>query len=44
MKPSTFDSILAEAESKGMSRARAKKIAGKAYWNTARSKYEKAKK
>ncbi len=40
MKPSTFDAIVAEAEKKGLSKARAKKVAGKAYWGAAESKYK----
>jgi hypothetical protein len=44
MKPSTFDEILTEAENRGLSKERAKKVAGAAYWKTAEAKYKKAKK
>jgi hypothetical protein len=41
MKPETFDKIVADAEKRGMSKASAKKIAGKAYWGSAEKKYKK---
>jgi len=41
MKPSTFAEIEAKSKAKGMSAKRAKKIAGKAYWRTAKAKYRK---
>ena len=40
MKPSTFEEIVANAEKQGFSKARAKKIAGKAYWEQAERKYK----
>ena len=44
MKPSTFEEIKAKAQAEGLSAKRAKKVAGKAYWTTARKKYREAKK
>ena len=44
MRPSTFDDIMKKAEAGGLSRARAKKVAGKAYWESAESKYKERKK
>lgn len=44
MKPSTFDAIVKDAMSRGLSKKRALKIAGKAYWETVRHKYSKSKK
>lgn len=44
MKPSTFESIVADAEKRGLGKARAKKVAGKAYWESAESKYGESKK
>jgi hypothetical protein len=43
MKPETFADIVSRAEAKGLSTERAKKVAGKAYWNTARNKFRKKK-
>lgn len=44
MKPSTFDEIVADAEKRGLSKTRAKKVAGKAYWIAAEAGYKKGKK
>ncbi len=45
MKPSTFDKIVRKAMKKyGIRRKRALKVAGKAYWKTAKSKYKRRKK
>jgi hypothetical protein len=44
MKPKTFSSIERKAESGGMSKDVAQKIAGRAYWNTAKKKYSDSKK
>ena len=41
MKPATFKKIEAKAEAGGLSPERAKKVAGKAYWKTAKAKYAK---
>jgi hypothetical protein len=43
MKPETFSNIEKKAEASGMSKEVATKIAGKAYWNTAKKKYSKSK-
>jgi hypothetical protein len=39
MKPDTFKKIERSAEAKGLSAESAKKVAGKAYWNTAKAKF-----
>ncbi len=40
MRPSTFKEIKEEAKKRyGLSEERAKKVAGKAYWQTARAKF-----
>ncbi len=44
MKPETFDQIVANAEKRGLSKARAKKEAGKVYWGVAERKYKERKK
>jgi hypothetical protein len=44
MKPSTFSKIVSKSKKKGLSESRAKKIAGSAYWKTAKAKYKKRKK
>jgi hypothetical protein len=44
MKPSTFEDIMQKAEAGGLSKARAKKVAGEAYWNAAEAGYKKRKK
>jgi len=41
MKPETFKEIVAEAKAKGLPEKRAKKVAGKAYWKTAKKKFKK---
>jgi len=44
MKPSTFEGIVQNCISeKGWSRERCEKVAGKAYWKTARVKFRKSK-
>jgi hypothetical protein len=44
MKPATFEDIVQKAMKRyGLSRERAEKIAGKAYWNAARKKFRKPK-
>lgn len=43
MKPSTFDQIVADAEKRGLSKSRAKKEAGAAYWAAAENKYKGSK-
>lgn len=40
MKPSTFDAIVKDAISRGLSKARALKEAGQAYWQTVRHKFK----
>jgi hypothetical protein len=44
MKPETFEKIMKKAEAQGLSKARAKKVAGSAYWQTVESKYKERKK
>lgn len=44
MKPKTFAGIVASEEAKGLSPERAKKAAGRAYWNAVKSKYKGRKK
>lgn len=44
MKPATFEKIKRGAMKKGMSEAKAKKVAGRAYWNTEKKKYKESKK
>ncbi len=44
MKPRTFNSIMKDAMKRGLSKERAQKEAGKAYWDAARSKYKGRKK
>lgn len=44
MKPETFDDIMRKAEAGGLSKARAKKVAGSAYWKQAEREYGKSKK
>jgi len=41
MKPSTFENIVQSAMARGLSKERAEKSAGAAYWKTARKKYRK---
>lgn len=41
MKPETFRQIEKEAEAKGIPKKNAVKVAGKAYWNTVKAKYQK---
>jgi hypothetical protein len=43
MKPKTFNDIVKAEEAKGLSKERARKAAGAAYWNTAEKKYRKKK-
>jgi len=43
MQPETFAKIRRQALAKGLGEARAEKVAGKAYWTTAESKYKKRK-
>lgn len=43
MKPETFEDIKQSAEARSVGGERAKKIAGAAYWRTARAKFEASK-
>jgi len=44
MKPDTFDAIVQNCmDEKGWSKARCEKVAGRAYWNTAKAKFQKSK-
>lgn len=43
MKPETFDKIMEDAQKRGLSKARAQKVAGAAYWQTVESKYKRRK-
>lgn len=43
MKPETFDKIVEEAQKRGMSKARAKKVAGAAYWQAVEAKFQSRK-
>ena len=44
MKPATFDKIERSAIARGLTIEQAKREAGRAYWDTAKSKYKKSKK
>jgi len=41
MKPETFSAIVRKEEAGGLSKERAEKAAGRAYWNAAKAKYKK---
>lgn len=41
MKPKTFKAIERKARAGGLSKEAAKRVAGKAYWKTARAKFKK---
>ena len=43
MKPETFEGIVASKRAKGLSPLRAKKVAGRAYWNTVKARYKRRK-
>lgn len=44
MKPGTFESIKRTARRAGLSKERAEKIAGAAYWQAAKKKFKKRRK
>ena len=44
MRPSTFERIVRQSMARyGISRARATQVAGRAYWQTVKSRYRKSK-